>query len=108
MREIDVDEAASALESTDFNFLRRSAELTLSMSGAKWRLAERAPETLTFRAVAPSGALLPDAMMLTLSDVDRITWDRLPRQQSRSQIRFQLHSGELWTFSGHVVRIRSR
>jgi hypothetical protein len=103
VQEIDVDQAARALESTNFNFLRRSAELTLSMSGAKWRLAERAPETLTFRAVAPSGTLLPDAMTLSLKDVERITWDRLPRQQSRSQIRFHLRSGELWTFSGHVA-----
>ena len=103
MRDISLDEAARALEATDCNFLRRSAELELSMSGAKWRLAERTPEMLTFRAVAPDGALLPDAMTLPLGDVERITWDRLPRQESRSQIRFHYHSGELWTFSGHVA-----
>ncbi|HZS01561.1 MAG TPA: hypothetical protein VFE37_22785 [Chloroflexota bacterium] len=103
MREIDVEEAARALEATDCNFLRRSAELELSMSGAKWRLAERTPERLTFRAVGVDGALLPDAMVLRLADVQRITWDRLPRQESRSQIRFHHHSGELWTFSGHVA-----
>jgi hypothetical protein len=32
----------------------------------------------------------------------RITWDQLPRQQQRSQIRFHLADGELWTFSGSV------
>lgn len=103
MQDIDVDAAARALESTAFNFLRRTAALTLSMSGARWRLAERSPDLLTFRAVAPSGELMPDAMTLALGEVERITWDRLPRQQSRSQIRFQLHSGEQWTFSGHVA-----
>jgi hypothetical protein len=103
VQDIDVDAAARALESTDFNFLRRTAELTLSMSGARWRLAERTPDALTFRAVAPSGELMPDAMTLPLVDVERITWDRLPKQQSRSQIRFQHHSGEQWTFSGHVA-----
>jgi hypothetical protein len=103
VREIDLDEAARALEATDCNFLRRSAELELSMSGAKWRLAERTPEVLCFRAVGPDGALLPDTMTLPLGDVERITWDRLPKQESRSQIRFHHHSGELWTFSGHVA-----
>ncbi len=102
MREISVETAARALESTGFNFLRRTAELTLSMSGARWRLAGRTPEMLTFRPLAPSGLLLPEEMTLELADVERITWDRLPRQQSRSQIRFHFWSGELWTFSGHV------
>jgi hypothetical protein len=103
MQEIDVGAAARALMASDCNFLRRSAELELSMSGAKWRLAERTPDALTFRAVGPDGALLPEAMTLPLSDVERITWDRLPKQQSRSQFRFHHHSGEQWTFSGHVA-----
>jgi hypothetical protein len=102
MQEIDVAAAARALEAADCNFLRRSADLELSMSGAKWRLAERTPETLTFRAVGADGELLPDAMTLSLRDVERITWDRLPRQQSRSQVRFHLRDGAQWTFSGHV------
>ena len=102
MDEIELDQAARALESTGFNFLRRSADLQLSMSGARWRLVERTPETLTFRALDAAGDLLPDAMTLALADVERTTWDRLPKQQSRSQIRFHFHSGELWTFSGHV------
>src|SRR5437867_1354069 len=100
MREIDREAAARALASTGFNFLRRGADLTLSMSGAKWRLAEETPETLTFRPVGPSGALLPPApgaeMMLALADVERITWDRLPKQQHRSQVRFHFSSGEIW------------
>ena len=102
MDDITLDRAVGALESTGFNFLRRSAEGTLGMFGGHWRLAERTPETLTFRAVAPSGALLPDEQVLQLGDVERITWERLPRQKSRSQIRFHFHSSEQWIFSGHV------
>jgi hypothetical protein len=100
MREIDREAAARALASAGFNFLRRGADLTLSMSGAKWRLAERTPEALTFRAVGPDGELMPDTMTVALPEVERITWDRLPRQQARSQLRFHLRSGDLWTFSG--------
>jgi hypothetical protein len=106
MRDIDREAAARALRSTGFNFLRRGADLTLSMSGAKWRLVDETPEALTFRPVGPSGALLPplpdDQMTLLLADVARITWDRLPRQQNRSQVRFHFHSGELWTFSARL------
>jgi hypothetical protein len=29
-------------------------------------------------------------------------WDRLPKQQARSQIRFFLSCGDVWTFSGGV------
>ena len=102
MREIDLDTAARALESGGFNFLRRGADLSLRMSGARWRLVERTVDVLTFRPVAPSGATLPEQMTLALADVMRITWDRLPRQEQRSQVRFHLQSGELWTFSGRV------
>jgi len=102
MQEIDLDTAARALEAGSFNFLRRGADLSLRMSGARWHLAERTADTLTFRPGAPSDASPPEEMILALADVERITWDRLPRQQKRSQVRFHLHSGELWTFSGAV------
>ena len=106
MRDIDRQAAARALRSTGFNFLRRGADLTLSMSGARWRLVDESPETFIFRPVGPSGAPLPslpgDEMVLRLADVEGITWDRLPRQQYRSQIRFHFHSGELWTFSARL------
>lgn len=101
-REINVEVASRALASTGFNFLRRTADLTLSMSGARWQLAARTDDMLCFRPVGPSGALLPDEMRLALVEVERITWDRLPRQRTRLQIRFHLRSGERWTFSGRV------
>jgi hypothetical protein len=106
MREIDRAAAARVLASVGFNFLRRGADLTLSMSGAKWRLTEQTAEAFTFRPVGPSGTPLPPApdaeMTLALADVERITWDRLPKQQHRSQVRFHFHSGEMWTFSARL------
>ena len=76
MRDIDRQAAARALRSTGFNFLRRGADLMLSMSGAKWRLVDETPETFTFRPVGPSGAPLPslpgEAMVLRLADVEGI------------------------------------
>ncbi len=41
-------------------------------------------------------------MTLSLADVERVTWDRLPRQRTRVQIRFHLRGDERWTFSGRV------
>ena len=35
-------------------------------------------------------------------EIERIVWDRLPKQTVRSQIRFYLSNGDLWTFSGNV------
>jgi hypothetical protein len=32
-----------------------------------------------------------------------VAWDRLPKQQARSQVRFHLASGDLWTFSGTLA-----
>jgi hypothetical protein len=37
-----------------------------------------------------------------LDEVEELVWDRLPKQQVRSQIRFVLVNGDLWTFSGTV------
>jgi len=102
MQEIDLDTAARALEAGSFNFLRRCEDLSLRMSGTRWHLAERTPEILTFRPGTPSDTPQEAEMTLALADVDRITWDRLPRQEKRSQIRFHLRNGELWTFSGTV------
>ena len=41
-------------------------------------------------------------MALVVAEIERITWDRLPRQQERSQIRFHLRGDEIWTFSGRL------
>jgi hypothetical protein len=103
-RRIDLDAAARALAAGTFNFLRRGADLTLSMSDARWRLDERTGDSLVFRAAGAAEAPMPAAepMILEIARIVRITWDQLPRQQHRSQVRFHLADGELWTFSGRV------
>jgi hypothetical protein len=103
-RPIDLDAAERALSMGNFNFLRRGTDLSLSMSDARWRLDERTDDRLVFRAAGPADAPMPEAepMILETDRIVRITWDQLPRQQQRSQIRFHLADGELWTFSGSV------
>ena len=39
---------------------------------------------------------------MRLDEVDQVVWDRLPKQTVRSQLRFVLANGDLWTFSGTV------
>jgi hypothetical protein len=68
------------------------------LSTDHWRLD--ALTTDAFRFVArETGA--PD-LVVPFDDVERLAWDRLPKQQVRSQIRFFLANGDLWTFSGTV------
>jgi hypothetical protein len=41
-----------------------------------------------------------------VADLAQVLWDRLPRQQTRSQIRFRFTNGDVWTFSGTVDESR--
>lgn len=97
-RELDQVTAARALGSAYFNLIRRGADGSLVLSADTWRL--EAVRADAFRFVARSAEAPP--LVLPVADVERTTWDRLPRQQRRSQIRFFLRGGDLWTFSGRV------
>ena len=101
MREIDLATAERALGSGTFNLIRRGADGSLAMSVDRWRLAHRTPTELRFAAQPPAPPHV-DPLVLILERIERVTWDRLPNQQTRSQVRFHLHGGDLWTFSGHV------
>ena len=94
--ELDRAAAARALGEGYFNLLRRGADGSLVLSADQWRLEELTPAAFRFSARDPGAP----ALVLPLDQVERLTWDRLPRQQVRSQIRFYLVSGDLWTFSG--------
>ena len=96
--EIDRETAAGAFGDGYFNLLRRGANGSLTLSSDHWRLTE-ASEVL-FRFVARDQAA--PALEVRLEEVERLVWDRLPKQQVRSQIRFVLNNGDLWTFSGTV------
>jgi len=95
---VDVETAARAFGSAYFNLLRRGADGSLRLSSDHWRLDEAIADA--FRFVARDEAAPP--LTVNLSEVERLVWDRLPRQQVSSQIRFVLTNGDVWTFSGAV------
>lgn len=96
--EIDPPTAARCFGDAYFNLLRRGADGSLTLSRDHWRLEQATGDAFRFAARdedAPS-------LEVRLEDVERLVWDRLPKQHTRSQIRFVLVSGDLWTFSGTV------
>jgi hypothetical protein len=96
--EIDPGTAARAFGGAYFNLLRRGADGSLILSSDHWRLEEATGEAFRFSAREDGAPQLE----VRLEDVERLVWDRLPKQHVRSQIRFVLVSGDLWTFSGTV------
>ncbi len=99
MTDIDAAAAERILDGHACNMIRRGGDGSLVMSVDRWRLAERSPDALTFVSEPPAP---PDVAPLTieLADVERLAWDRLPKQQTRSQVRFYLRNGDVVTFSG--------
>src|SRR2546423_943277 len=97
---IDLDRAtaARAFGEAFFNLLRRGADGSLTLSTDRWRLEAATPEAFHFAAQAEEA---PD-LVVRMVDVERLVWDRLPKQHVRSQIRIQLVNGDLLTFSGSV------
>ena len=84
------------------NLIRRCADGSLRMSADRWRLAEVNSEGVRFRTVAHDQAEDEQVLVLGAAEVRRVTWDRLPKQRTRSQLRFHLCNGDLWTFSGRL------
>jgi len=96
--EIDPATAARAFGAAYFNLLRRGADGSLTLSSDHWHLDEATDAVLRFAAREADAP----PFEVHLPAVARIVWDRLPKQTVRSQIRFYLASGDLWTFSGTV------
>ncbi|HEY3057364.1 MAG TPA: hypothetical protein VGL99_00150 [Chloroflexota bacterium] len=98
--ELDQLSAARAFGANYFNLLRRGADGSLVLSADHWRLEhdKSTPEAFCFSAKEDDASEL----IVPLEQVEKLTWDRLPKQQQRSQIRFYLSNGDLWTFSGSV------
>jgi hypothetical protein len=98
--DVDLDQvmAARLFGSGYFNLLRRGADGSLRLSSDHWRLGQVTADAFHFAALdeAAPGLVLP------VQEVERVAWDRLPKQHTRSQIRFYLTNGDLWTFSGKV------
>jgi hypothetical protein len=96
--ELDEASAARAFGEADFNLIRRGADGSLTLSSDRWRLADLSNATFHFRALEDDAPPL----VVRMTEVDRLVWDRLPKQRWRSQLRFFLKSGDVWTFSGTV------
>ena len=90
------------LEGVRLNLIRRGADGSLVMSTDHWLLASFDEEAFRFAAEPPAPPDTPPTV-IRLAEVDRITWDRLSKQQSRSQVRFRMQSGDLHTFSGRLA-----
>ncbi|HEV7665575.1 MAG TPA: hypothetical protein VGQ62_18735 [Chloroflexota bacterium] len=96
--QLDSASAARCFGESYFNLIRRGADGSLTLSADHWRLARVSEDGFDFEAREPEAPPLH----LPLAEVERVRWDRLPKQQARSQLRFHLQNGDLWTFSGAV------
>jgi hypothetical protein len=96
--ELDFSTAARAFGDAYFNLIRRGADGSLKLSHDHWRLTEATDDAFHF---APREQDAP-SLEVRRADIARSVWDRLPKQQVRSQLRFYLTNGDVWTFSGQV------
>jgi hypothetical protein len=101
MVDLDAATAARLLDGVSLNLIRRGADGSLVLSMDHWRFASLADDVLTF---VPEPPAPPETEPLTilLADVASITWDRLKKQQERSQVRIRRKNGDLLTFSGRL------
>lgn len=69
------------------------------MSADRWFLVEHDAHALRFRSEEHEGVETA-SLDVDLADVETLSWDRLPKQQTRSQVRLHFRNGDVWTFSG--------
>jgi hypothetical protein len=103
VRDISPSDLYSVLGASVLNLIRRGADGSLRLSADRWRLADVGGQVVVFRSVADDQPEPEQLLEVHLAEVQRMTWDRLPKQQTRSQVRFHLVSGDLWTFSGTLA-----
>jgi hypothetical protein len=101
MTDLDAATAASLLEGVSLNLIRRGEDGSLVLSMDRWRFAGLAEDALTFTPEPPAP---PETapLVIPLADVARISWDRLKKQQARSQVRIRKTNGDLLTLSGRL------
>ena len=97
-REVTLEAAGSSLANGFFTLLRRGADRSLVWSADKWRAVSVTESGIEFQAEDPEGP----PMSVDSSDIHHVTWEQLPRQTVRSQVRFHLLSGDQLIFSGTV------
>jgi hypothetical protein len=99
VRDLTFEQLPDVLGDATLNLLRRGADGSLRLSADCWRLAAVERHAVVFRSLHdPTEA--EQVLEVRKADVERVSWDRLPKQQVRSQLRFHLRNGDLMTFSG--------
>jgi hypothetical protein len=101
MRPLDPATVLILLDGVSLNLIRRGADGSLVLSRDHWRLSSLVEDAFTFIAEPPAPPD-HDPLVIALADVESITWDRLAKQEARSQVRFRLKNGDLQTFSGRI------
>jgi hypothetical protein len=87
---------------TPLNLLRRGADGSLRLSADRWIFERADGVAIVFHSDHPPGDPERQTLAVPLADLRRVTWDQLPRQRTRAQLRFHLANGDLWTFSGSI------
>ena len=101
MTTLDHHAAADLLADVSLNLIRRGADGSLALSMDHWQLAVFDDDALTF-APEPPAPPETEPLVIPRSEIASISWDRLAKQQARSQVRFRLTNGNLLTFSGRL------
>ena len=101
MKPIDHQTAAQILADVSLNLIRRGADGSLVLSMDHWRFESLSEEAITLIPEPPAPPETTPTVFL-LHEIESITWDRLAKQQERSQVRFRLKNGDLHTFSGRL------
>lgn len=101
MTELEPTTAAELLSGVSLNLIRRGADGSLVLSMDHWRFESLANDVLTFLPEPPAPPET-EALLIALAEVATISWDRLAKQNARSQVRFRLTNGNLLTFSGRL------
>lgn len=103
MQDVTLDNLLLVLGTSSLNLIRRGADGSLRLSVDRWRLERVSRHAVVFRALAEDVPEAQQVLEVPLAEIERITWDRLPKQRVRSQLRFHLRTGDLWTFSGELA-----
>jgi hypothetical protein len=101
MTVLTAPQAAVLLEGVSLNLIRRGDDGSLVLSMDHWRFASLADDVLIFTPEPPAPPET-EPLVIPLSDVASISWDRLEKQQARSQVRIRKTNGDLLTFSGRL------
>ena len=101
MVDLDAATAATILDGIVLNMIRRGDDGSLVLSMDRWRFSRLTDDALTFTPEPPAPADTAP-LVIPLAEVATISWDRLKKQQERSQVRVRKTNGDLLTFSGRM------